>query len=345
MQYHNPKNYSFASDNYSGVHPVVMNAIVNANGGHDKAYGYDVYSDRLQELIKEHFGNQATGYVVFNGTGANILGLSAILPKFGAVICTNHAHINNDESVAPQYVAGIKLLVIDSDDGKLDPAKIRSFIRPSEHHPQARAVYISQTTETGTCYTLDELAAIRAVCDEFGLYLYIDGARLSNAAAYLDCSFADIARFADVLSLGGTKNGLMLGECLVFLNPELNKDVLHLRKSSMQLASKMRFISAQFVAWLDGGLWLMLAKHSNEMAQYLYHKIKELPCIEITQAVQSNAVFAILPANIAKTLSEKYHFYIWNEETCEVRLMMSFDTQKEQIDEFVAELKGLLGCS
>lgn len=332
-------NFAFASDNYSGVHPAIMDALVNANDGHDKAYGYDDHSQALAEHIRQAFGRQAVGYPVFNGTGANVLGLSAILPRFGAVICTNHAHINNDESIAPQYVAGIKLLVVDSDDGKLDPQKIHQFIRPSEHHPQARAVYITQTTELGTCYTLDELANIRQMCDKFGLYLYIDGARLSNAAAHLGCRLADIAQFADVLSLGGTKNGLMMGECLVFLNPKLDKDILHLRKSSMQLASKMRFISAQFVVWFEQELWLSLARHSNDMASYLYSQIKDLDGVIITQPVQSNAVFVILAPNVVARLHDDFHFYDWNDQTGEIRLMMSFDTTKEQVDELVKSIK------
>ncbi len=328
-----------ASDNYSGVHPTIMQAIINANIGHNPAYGDDDDSERLSALIRHHFGEQATGFVVFNGTGANVLGLSALLPRFGAVIAVKSAHINNDESIAPEYVAGIKILTVDSDDGKLRPNQISTLINKSPHKPQACGVYISQVTELGTCYSLDELAALRAVCDQYGLPLYIDGARLCNAIAHLGCTLQQIAQYADILSLGGTKNGLMLGECLVVMNPKFTPAMAYLRKSSMQLASKMRFISAQFVAWLESGLYLELARHSNQMANYLHKQINALPNITITQPCQSNAVFAILPQAVITALAPQFGFYIWNDTKCEVRLMTSFDTTTQAIDEFVMALK------
>lgn len=341
-QYHDLHKFSLASDNYSGVHPQIMQALMDANGGHDTAYGYDSYSQRLDELVAKLFGQQAKAYLVFNGTGANVLGLSAMLPRFGAVICAQSAHIHNDESVAPEYVAGIKILTTPSDDGKLNPKLIANLMNESEHSPQARAVYISQVTELGTCYSLEEIAAVKQVCQQYNLYLYVDGARLCNALAYLGCSLADIAATGvDMLSLGGTKNGLMMGECLVVLNPKLNADMKYLRKSSMQLASKMRFIACQFVQWLESGLYLELAQHSNHMAQRLYAGIKDIEGVTITQAVVSNVVFAVLPKAAKTVLQERYHFYTWNEATDEVRLMTSFDTTDRQIDDFVETLKQL----
>ena len=335
----NSTRHRLASDNYSGVHPTIMQAIVNANIGHNPAYGDDDYSHKLTCLIHQHFGKQATGFVVFNGTGANVLGLSALLPRFGAVIAVKSAHINNDESIAPEAVAGIKILTVDSDNGKLCPTKIKALIDKSPHKPQACAMYISQTTELGTCYSLDELATLRGVCDQYGLSLYIDGARLCNAVAYLGCSLQQIAQYADILSLGGTKNGLMLGECLIVMNPKYAPSMAYLRKSYMQLASKMRFICAQFVAWLDNDLYLELARQSNAMATYLQEQLQALPNITITQKSESNAVFAILPKAVSQTLCPQFGFYIWNDVSGEVRLMTSFDTTKEQIDDFVLALK------
>lgn len=333
---------TLASDNYSGVHPHIMQALCHANVGHDRAYGYDGYSQQLDELIATLFGQHASAYLVFNGTGANVLGLSAMLPRFGAVICAQNAHIHNDESIAPEYVAGIKILATPSSDGKLNPDAICTMTNNSEHRPQARAVYISQVTELGTCYSLQEIKAIKQVCEQHGLYLYIDGARLCNAVAHLGCSLADIAATGvDMLSLGGTKNGLMMGECLVVLNPTLNAQMKYLRKSSMQLASKMRFIACQFVAWLQSGLYLELAAHSNQMAQRLYHGIKDIQGVRTTQLVQSNVVFAILPPQARQALQADYQFYTWNETTGEVRLMTSFDTTPEQIDLFIEALHSL----
>lgn len=340
MRYHDHQLFGFASDNYSGVHSSVFEALIDANGGHDKAYGQDAYTVRLQALVAGEFGATARAYPVFNGTGANILGLAALLPRFGAVLCTEYAHIVCDESNAPEYIAGIKTVCVPSANGKLDLNLIEEKLGVGEHHAQIRAVYISQTTEYGTCYSLSELAQIRAVCDKHGLCLYIDGARLSNAAAVLGCGFADIARYADVLSLGGTKNGLMLGECLVVMNPDIG-DLHLLRKMHLQTGSKMRFISAQFVAWLETGLWRELASHSNQMAQYLYGQIKDLSGVVVTQKVESNAVFAKIPQASIAQLQENFAFYVWRLPN-EVRLMTSFDTTTEQVDAFVHQLKQYL---
>lgn len=341
--YHNPYAMSFASDNYSGIHPVVLEAIALANGGHETAYGNDGYTKALDKKIMELFGDKATCYPVFNGTGANVMALQALLPRFGAVICTKQAHIHNDENIAPEYIAGTKIIAIDSDDGKLNSKLIKNYLSDSEHNAQIKAVYISQVTELGTCYTLDELSAIGKTCRELGLYFYVDGARLSNAVAYLDCTLGDIAKTGvDMLSLGGTKNGLMIGELLVVLNPVLDEQMKHLRKINMHLGSKMRFISVQFLAWLEHDLWLQLARHSNQMAQYLAKKLTALDGVQITQQVQSNAVFVILPPQTVKSLQDQYPFYVWQKTTGEVRLMTSFDTTQVHIDDFVQALINLM---
>lgn len=335
--YHNTQQFAFASDNYSGIHPDILQAIANANGGHQKAYGNDVYTQKLNELIKEYFGKTASCYPVFNGTGANITALTALSPRFGAVICTQTAHIDNDEINAPEYIGHFKILAIDTKDGKLTPDLIQKelYRLGNEHAAQPAVIYLSLVSELGTCYSLAEIKAIVALAKQYNLAVYIDGARLANACAYLDCTLQDIANTGvDMLSLGGTKNGLMIGECIIVLNQKFDNDMKYLRKMTMQLGSKMRFISAQFIAWLSSGLWLKLAHHSNDMANYLAQGLQSLPDTIITQQVQSNAVFVILPKSIKNTLQEMYHFYDWNTATGEVRLMASFDTTKNQIDEF-----------
>ncbi len=336
---------SFASDNYSGIHPAVLQAISHANHGHAKAYGADPYSQTLQSLIQQHFGTQATCYPVFNGTGANITALSALTPRFGAVLCATSAHINNDEINAPEYIGGLKLLSIATDDGKLTPALISQELHRlgNEHSAQPAVVYLSLTTELGTCYSLAEITAITQTAHASNLAVYIDGARLANACAYLNCTLQDIKDTGvDMLSLGGTKNGLMIGECIVVLNPSYDAPMKYLRKLNMQLGSKLRFICAQFIAWLNDDLWLSLAKHSNAMAQRLHQGLKDLNGVHITQQVQSNAVFVILPTSVKNALQAQYHFYDWNIATGEVRLMTSFDTTPSQVDEFIDSAKRLL---
>lgn len=340
MNTHTPR-HTFASDNYSGVHPTIIHAITEANLGHDNAYGADIYTTQLNTLIQKHFG-KGSAYPMFNGTGANVTALSAMLPRFGAVIASHQAHICHDESNAPEYVGGFKIFSVPTPDGKLTPDLIdtQAYGFGFEHRSQPTVISLAMTTELGTCYSLDELTAIVQHAHALGMYVYIDGARLSNACAYLDCTLKDIADTGvDMLSLGGTKNGLMLGECIVVLNDKFDADMKYMRKLNMQLSSKMRFISAQFVAWLESGLWLSLAKQSNSMAQYLATQLQELPNIQITQKVESNAVFAILPKSITTKLHEHYTFYDWNEFTGEIRLMTSFDTTPAHIDELIATLK------
>lgn len=342
MQYHNPTAFSFASDNYSGVHPHILKAISLANGGHQSAYGYDNYSQKMTQLVAELCGQNVACYTTFNGTGANVLALSAMLPRAGAVLCASNAHIVNDEGNAVEYVAGVRSVIVPSTDGKLYAQEIANYLSDSEHNPNIGAVYISQITELGTCYSLAELKNLADECHKHGLYLYVDGARLANAMAYLGCTLADfVATGVDMFSLGGTKNGLMMGEILVIANPTLNKQIKHLRKIHLQLSSKMRFISAQFVEWLESGLWLTLARHSNEIAEYFYNNIKDLDGVDIIHPVQSNAIFAKLPEHTIAPLQAKFPFYVWQNPNM-VRLMTSFDSTKEQVDEFVGALRALL---
>lgn len=338
-------HHSFASDNCSGIHPVILQAISDANHSHQSSYGKDDHTEQLNHIIKQQFGDDATGYLVFNGTGANIIALQALSPRYGGVICTRQAHIANDESNAPQHIAGLRLLPVDSLDGKLTPDAISSICRTHQgnpHAPQPTTVYISQVTELGTCYTLDEIRQIVITAKSFGLTTYVDGARLANACVHLDCSLKDIADTGvDILTLGGTKNGLMVGECIVVLNPKFDAQMQYLRKNNLHLASKMRFISAQFLAWFADDLWLDLARHSNQMAIRLHDGIKQLHGVSVTQAVESNAVFAILPQHIAQKLHEQFYFYDWNVSTGEVRWVMSFDTTSEQVDALVSAIKAL----
>ena len=340
---HNPHDFAFASDNYSGIHPQILAAIAAANGGHQPAYGTDVYTAQLKQCIQQQFGEQAQAFPVFNGTGANVMALQALLPRYGAVICADSAHIHNDEGVAPEYVAGIKILAVTTADGKLTPELIaqQAWGWGNEHRAQPRAVYISQTTELGTCYSVAEIRAIADYCHQHGMWLYMDGARLANAAAQLNASLHDITTAAgvDMVSFGGTKNGIMLGECIVVLNPELADSMVYLRKINMQLGSKMRFISAQFLALLENDLWRALAGHSNAMAERLYQAVKNIEGVHITQPRQSNAVFAILPAAAVHALHQQFHFYDWNESSGEVRWMTSFDTTAEQVDAFAAAIQ------
>lgn len=334
---------SFASDNCSGIHPAILQAIIDANHGHQHSYGDDDYTKKLHALIHTHFGDHTHAYPVLNGTGANVIALQALSPRHGVVICSETAHIYHDESNAPQYVAGLRLLTTPSDDGKLSPQAIRDICHANignVHAPQPTTVYISQVTELGTCYTLDEIRQIVTTAKEFGLYTYIDGARLANACAYLDCTLKDIADTGvDILTLGGTKNGLMIGECIVVFNQDLHTQLPYLRKNTLHLASKMRFISAQFVAWLDNGLWRQLAQHSNYMAQYLAKQLYSIDNIHITQPVQSNAVFATMSPQLIEELHKHFHFYDWHAQTGKVRFVMSFDTQKEHIDELVYHIR------
>jgi threonine aldolase len=336
---------AFASDNYSGVHPEIMEALIRANAGHMGSYGSDEITTRTKKLFENIFGAGSEIFFVYNGTGANVVGLSALTKSFNAVICSDLAHINVDESTAPEKFLGCKLIDVPTTDGKITPEQIvQKIIRVGDqHHPQANVISISQTTEYATVYTVEEIKALSAVAKKHNLYLHMDGSRISNAAVSLNTDFRSFTRDAgvDVLSFGGTKNGMMFGEAVVIFNPELAKDAYYLRKQGMQLHSKMRFISAQFECLLSTDLWKRNATHSNAMAKRLEQGLRGIPNVKITQAVNANGVFAILPKEITPELQKEIFFYVWNEQTNEVRLMCSFDTKEEEIDRFIKKIKEL----
>ncbi len=345
---HDREYRGFASDNYAGAHPEVLAAIAAANGGHQIAYGEDVYTAELQNVVRQHFGGQAEAFPVFNGTGANVIGLQSMLPRWGAVVCSTTAHIHTDENAAPERVAGLKLLTVPTPDGKLTPELIdlEAWGWGDEHRAQPLAVSITQTTELGTAYTADEIAAIADHVHERGMKLHLDGSRISNAAASLGLPLRAFTTDAgvDVVSLGGTKNGLLFGEAVVVLNPAAVDGIPFLRKLDMQLASKMRFVSAQLIALYGGDLWLRSASHANAMAQRLRQAVASLPGVTLTQETQANAVFAIVPPGVADRLRESFRFYDWNPATGEVRWMCAFDTTEADIDAFAAALRRELGA-
>ena len=348
---HDPAIRGFASDNYSGIHPDVLSAIAVANGGHQVAYGEDAYTARLQEVFRSHFGEGVEAFPVFNGTGANVTGLQSMLPRWGAVIAASTAHINVDEGGAPEKIGGFKLLTVPSEDGKLTPELVdrEAWGWGDEHRSQPLVVSITQSTELGTLYTAEEITALADHAHGHGMKLHLDGARISNAAAALDLPLRAFTTDAgvDVLSFGGTKNGAMLGEAIVVLNPEASDGLTYSRKFNMQLSSKMRFVSAQLIALLEGDLWLRNAQHANEMAQRLRGEIEagiaegSITGVAFTQPTQSNGVFATLPDGVADQLRESFRFYDWDAARNEVRWMCGFDTHEEDVDAFVAELSRL----
>ncbi|RJL20526.1 threonine aldolase family protein [Bailinhaonella thermotolerans] len=338
---HDPSARGFASDNYAGVHPEILEAISLANGGHQVAYGADVYTEHLQEVFRAHFGETAEAFPVFNGTGANVVSLQAVTERWEGVVCAETAHINVDECGAPEKIAGLKLMTVPTPDGKLTPELIdrQAWGWGDEHRAQPKVVSITQSTELGTLYTPAEMAAICAHAHERGMVVHVDGSRLANAAAALDVPLRAISTDVgvDLLSFGGTKNGLLLGEAVVVLNRDAVRGIPFLRKSSMQLASKMRFVSVQFEALLAGDLWLRSARHANAMAARLADAVRDV--VEITRPVQANAVFAILPADVAERVRKRFRFYTWDESTGECRWMCSFDTTEEDIDAFAAAIR------
>ena len=330
---------SFASDNNAGIHPEVIEAIAAANDGHVVAYGDDPITARTIKLFRKHFGRESAVYFVFGGTGANVLGLKAITKPYQAIICAETAHVNVDECGAPENYTGCKLLTIASTDGKLRVEQIKSMLHGIgvEHHVQPRVISVSQATEMGTVYTKKELKALADFAHDHNLLLHVDGARLANAAVSLKASLKEITADAgvDVLSFGGTKNGMMYGEAVIFFNHSLGADFKFIRKQGMHLPSKMRYISAQFEALLSGDLWRRSAAHSNRMAQILGSELAQIPLIQLTQPVEANGVFAVIPGKYVPLLQKKYFFYVWNEEISEVRLMASFDTTEEDVRDFV----------
>jgi threonine aldolase len=338
-----PPRRSFASDNNAGVHPSVMQAIAAANDGHVIAYGDDVYTARAVKKFREQFGKDTEVFFVFGGTGANILGLKAATQPHHAVICAQTAHINVDECGAPEKFTGCKLLDVPTPDGKLTIDQLPPLLHEVgfEHHVQPRVISISQATEMGTVYKPRELKALSNFVHDHDMLLHMDGARIANAAASLDVPLRALTKDVgvDILSFGGAKNGMMYGEAVVFFNQKLAQDFKYTRKQGAQLPSKMRFISAQFEALLTGDLWRRNAQHANRMAQRLAAEIAKVPQITITQPVEANGVFAVVPRRYVPLLQKKYFFYVWNEEKSEVRFMTSFDTTEDDISDFVSMVK------
>lgn len=338
----------FASDNYAGVHPEVLQAIAEANEGHQVAYGDDQYTARLAEVIQQEFGEQAQVFPVFNGTGANVLALTALMPRWGAVIASGTAHIHTDEGGAPERVSGLKLFTVPTPDGKLTPELIatEAFGWGDEHRAQPLAVSITNSSEVGTIYTPDEVRAIADYAHEHGMALHLDGARVWNAAAALGTSLRAFTADAgvDVLSLGGTKNGLLGAEAIVVLDPSRVEGLVYLRKMNMQLASKMRFLSAQLLTLFDGGLGIRSAAHANAMAARLRAGLDRLVAtgavpegsLSFSQATVANAVFALLDNAAADRIRERVRFYDWDRARGEVRWMCAFDTTEDDVDAFIA---------
>lgn len=345
---HDLARCDFASDNYAGMHPRVLEALAVANGGHQGAYGADDYTQRLQEVLARQFGEDARVYAAFNGTGANVLALQSMLPRWGAVIAATTAHIHVDEGGAPERTGGLKLLTVETEEGKLTPELIdrEAWGFGDEHRAQAGVVSITQSSELGTLYTPDEIATITEHAHRLGLKVHLDGARLANAAAALDVPLRAITTDVgvDAISLGGTKNGAMLAEAVVELTPGACAGLGFSRKYLMQLSSKMRFVSAQLLALYDGELWRENASRANAAARRLRAGIEAeqargmLAEVEFTQPTQVNAVFATLPADVANRLRESYRFYDWDETRGEVRWMCSFDTRDTDVDAFVTAL-------
>jgi threonine aldolase len=335
---------SFASDNYAGVLPEVMEALNKANTGHARSYGADDITKRVTALFRGQFGTDADVYFVFNGTGANVLSISSATQSYNAILCADTSHIYCDESSAPETFTGCRFFALPADEnGKLttDAIKERLIRKGDVHYAQTAMVSITQSTEYGTIYTPTEIKAIAALAHEHGLYLHVDGSRFFNAAASLGCSLADISSNAgvDILSLGGTKAGMMYGEAVVVFNKELSKHIAYKHKQVMQLASKTRFIAAQFEAMLQGGLWQKVGTHANAMAQQLCAALAAHPEVKITRPVQANAVFAEIPRHWYEPLQEHFPFYIWKDSTHEVRMMCSWDTEAEDIQKFSEAIK------
>ncbi|MBS0625051.1 MAG: low specificity L-threonine aldolase [Verrucomicrobia bacterium] len=335
---------ALASDNFSGVHPEVMAALQKANAGHAIAYGADPWTDECTEVFKRHFGPTAEVYAMTNGTSANVCTFKSLLRSWQAVLCADTAHIWTDECGAVPANSGCSLLPVPGKQGKLPIESLHSLLhfQGVEHHVQPAALSITQSTEMGTLYTIEELRKIGQFAKKHQLLFHMDGARISNAAAALGVSFREMTTEVgvDVLSFGGTKNGLMGAEAVVFLTPGLGENFKFVRKQSLQLASKMRFLSAQLIALLEGDLWLRNARHSNAMAKLLEEKLrKNFPQMKILYPVEVNALFVQLPASIYKKVQEKFFFWIWDEENSVVRWMTTWDTEPEFIDLFVENLK------
>jgi len=335
----------FASDNNSGVHPKILEAICDCNREHVLSYGDDLYTKKAIEKFKEVFGDEIEVYFVANGTGANVIGLSSLLRPFEGVICAETAHINVDECGAIERFSGSKLLQVPHNKGKITIEVIRKTLHGlgDEHHTQPKVISISQVTEFGTVYSIKELKELADFAHENNLLLHVDGSRISNAAAALGCSFKEMLKDTgvDLVSFGGTKNGMMYGEAIISFNPELSKNLKYARKQGMQLLSKMRFIAAQFIAFLEKDLWRQNAVQANSMAKLLEEELKSVTEVKFLSEIQANMIFVEIPREWIEKLQEKYYFYVVDEETSLVRWVTSYDTTEEEVMDFVGYIKGI----
>jgi threonine aldolase len=329
----------FASDNNAGIHPDVLKEIISSNSGHVVGYGSDAYTEKAKEIFRSEFGAETETFFVFTGTAANVLSLSAITRSWNSVITASTAHLEQDECGAPEKFTGCKVLTVDTTDGKITADLIGKHMHGFnfEHHSQPGVVSITQSTEMGTVYTVEEIRNLAEFAHSRGMLLHMDGARIANAAVSLNLPFRAFTSDAgvDVLSFGGTKNGMMFGETILFFKPGLSDGFKYIRKQGMQLASKMRYISAQYIAYFNNELWKSCASHSNSMAKILAEKLTRFKELAITQPVQSNGVFVIMPHDVAERMRKHYFFYPWDENRSEYRLMASWDTKEEDIDGFI----------
>lgn len=337
---------SFASDNNAGVSEQVINALRQANESYAISYGSDIWTEKAYQAFHQEFGDSIDIYFVNNGTAANVLALSAYVQSYHAVICSRLAHMAVDECGAPEAQLGVKLMTLPTLDGKITALQVEEAIHGLgvEHHAQIRGVSVTQPTELGQLYTLEEIKEISRVCRRHGLFLHMDGARISNAAVALNLSLRQVTRDCgvDVLSLGGTKNGLMGAEAVVFFDPAVSKDFKFRRKQSMQLQSKMRFLSAQFLAFFENEHWKVNARVANQMAKYLEDQVRELPRLKIVHPASANALFVQLPKSVISALQNEFFFYVWDEKESIVRWMTSFRTTQSEVDRFVERIRELL---
>ena len=333
----------FKSDNNSGIHPKVLEAIINANNGHNSAYEDDGYSIEAKKIISELFGRDVDVYFVTSGTASNVIGLSGVLKPFESVVCPDTAHINVDECGAFELFTGSKILYIPNRDGKIVKKDIEPLLDSigDEHRSQPKVISISQTTELGTLYTVEEIEGLADFAHKNNMLLHVDGARIANAVVALDTSFKEMITDTgvDLLSFGGTKNGMMIGEAIISLDKDLSKQFKFRRKQGMQLLSKMRFISAQYLAYLSNDLWKENARNANNMGQYLKKELSKIEGIEVNKDLITNMVFASMDERLIGNLEEEFDFYVTNKEKNEVRFVMSFDITKKDIDKFINFIK------
>jgi len=335
---------SFGSDNHSGAHPLILKALEQANHGYWHGYGEEEYTEKVQQKVAALFGKDAICLFLMTGTGANVLALQSLIKSYEAIFCADTAHVNMHEAGAVQKFTQSRLIVVKTENGKLTPELIAPnlSLMADQHMSQPRIISISQATEYGTVYSLEEIKELADYAHANKLLLHIDGARLANAAVSLNCSLQEMTSdcHVDIVSLGATKNGCLFGEALIFINQSsAAKDAVYYRKQLTQLISKMRYLTLQMETYIADDLWKQNALHANSMAQLLAKKLSAFPQITLTQPVQANSVFAIMPSEIIPALQEKYHFYLWNEHRFEVRLMCSWNTTQEMISQFISDVE------